>query len=61
MTGGDIPALINFNNVYARYDADSGEYDPPSLEPVTAFEKKIYTKTPGGFPRCKTFVIRQYR
>ena len=41
MTGGDIPALVNFNNVYARYDADSGEYDPPSLEPGTAFEKKI--------------------
>ncbi len=24
MTGGDIPALINLNNVYARYDATSG-------------------------------------
>ncbi len=27
MRGGDIPVLINFNIVYARYDTDCGEYD----------------------------------
>ncbi len=32
MTGGNIPAFRNFNNVYARYDANSGEFEPQPLD-----------------------------
>jgi hypothetical protein len=62
MTEGAYPTLVKMKNVYARYAADTGESDPPSVNSWRLLVKSFQFPDSGMiFPAKKSMAEKEIR